>query len=411
MRFLLTAARKDLLRLARDPMSLLVWMGIPVFTGLLLLVVFGGRPATPHGLLLVADEDGTLISGVVSTAFAQGELGKMFLVEKVEQAAGRRRMARGEASALLVVPKGFSEAVLRNQRCQLKVVTNPSQRILPRIVEEVASVLADSAFYVNAIAGDQLRVFAVPPPGGVWTYPDATIAGVSTAFNRLAESLRKYINPPVIKLETGVRKDATPEGPDIPKLFFPSMLSMTVLFFAQGLSGDIWKERNHHTLRRIASTAAPLWQFLAGKLIALASALALAGAAGLACARWLLGLPVPNPVLAALWVVASGAALYLFLTLLQMLAASARAANLLVNFCFFPLAMLGGIFFPFEMMPAGMAALARRLPMAWALMELRSLLADPAQAAHAAFAFAVLGAVCTLLFLLALARLKRGFAE
>jgi len=75
-------------------------------------------------------------------------------------------MARGEASAVLIVPKGFSDAVPRNQRCQLKVVTNPSQRILPRIVEEIASVLADGAFYLNAIAGDQLRVFAELPPGG-----------------------------------------------------------------------------------------------------------------------------------------------------------------------------------------------------------------------------------------------------
>jgi ABC-2 type transport system permease protein len=375
------------------------------------MAVFGGRTATPHGLLLVADEDGTFVSNLVPTAFAQGELGKMFLVEEVEQAAGRRRMARGEASALLVLPKGFSAAILRNERCRMTLVTNPSQRILPQIVEEIVSVLADGAFYLNAIAGDQLRIFSEPPAGGATTYPDATIAGISTAMNRLAESLGKYINPPVIKLETGVKEVPAGGGLNIPALFFPSMLSMAVLFFAQGMSGDIWKERDRYTLRRLASTAAPLWQMLAGKVLALAGVLAVAGALGFACARWMLGLTVSSPVLMILWIVAAGLALYLFLMLLQMLAASERAGNLLVNFCFFPLAMMGGIFFPFEMMPAGMAAIARNTPVGWALTELRSFLSGPADPARTAFAFTLLGVFSLILFLLALTRLKRSFAR
>lgn len=315
MRFLLAGARKDLRRIAREPVALLVWLGIPVFVAVLLIVIFRGGSVSPHGLLLIADEDQSLLSGAIPTMFTQGELGKMFQVRKVEQAAGRRSMQSGEASALLVIPKGFGDAILLNGRSRLQVVTNPSQRILPQIVEETVSILADGAFYLNAVAGEQLRLLARPS-----SISDALAAGTAIEFNRLGTSLRKYVDPPLIELESGVRQAAQPGGPNITAMFFPGMLAMSVLFLSMGLSGDIWKERSSHTLRR------------------------------------LLGLTVQHPLAAALWAVAAAAVLYLFLVWLQTFAGSERAANLLANFCVFPFAMLGGAFFPFEMMPAWMAA-------------------------------------------------------
>jgi ABC-2 type transport system permease protein len=411
MRFVLASARKDLRRLAREPVTLLVWLGVPVFGGVLLMAIFGGKPAVPHGLLLVADEDCSLISRFVSGAFSQGEFGRLFLVEQVEQAAGHKRMAAGGASALLVIPQGFGAAVLRNQPTRVTVVTNPSQRILPRMVEEIASVLADGAFYLNAVAGDQLRTFAQPPPGGAPTFPDRTVMEVAAAFNRLGASLQKYVNPPLIRLDTGAPASAAETGFNVQALFFPGMMSMAILFFAQRLSGDIWKERRLGTLRRLVSTASPPWKLLAGKLLAVTAVFVLAAAVGFACARWLLGLAVASPLAMVLWTVGMGTASYLFLTLVQMLASSDRAGNLMGSFCFFPLAMLGGVFFPFEMMPAWMAALARRTPVGWLQSELRLLLSGPPDPLASAAVFAALGAVCLLLFALVLLRLKRRFAR
>jgi len=411
MRFILATARKDLRRFARDPVSLLLWLGIPVFVAVLLSVVFGGGQATPHGVLLVADEDGTFVSGMLATAFSQGELGKMFVVEKTDQTLGRRRMRRGEASALLVVPKGFSDAVLRDQRCELKMITNPSQSILPQIAEETVSILVEGAFYLNAVAGEQLRVFAGGPPGGASTFPDATIARISTEFNRLAASVRKYVDPPLIKLESAVQQEPQASRPNMAAMFFPSMLGMSLVFLALGLSGDIWKERAAQTLRRVASTPAPMWSFLVGKLAAAAAVFVLPAMGGLVCARWLLDLTIIRPLVAGAWLVASGAALYLILVLLQTLAGSARAANLLANFCIFPLAMMGGAFFPFEVMPAWMAVIGRRTPVGWALTQLRLLMDGKLSAGEVLAAFAVLGGAGALMCLVTFVRLRRSFAQ
>ncbi len=102
MRAVWISARKDLRRMLRDPMALAMWVGIPVLVAVLLFLVFGRRgEAVPQGRLLVADEDGSLLSSLLAGAFGQGELGNMLMVEKVKPEEGRRRMNRGDASALL----------------------------------------------------------------------------------------------------------------------------------------------------------------------------------------------------------------------------------------------------------------------------------------------------------------------
>ena len=52
---------------------------------------------------------------------------------------------------------GFSDAVLREQPTTLLLLTNPAQRILPRIVEEGLAIVADGTFYVHRVLGPELR--------------------------------------------------------------------------------------------------------------------------------------------------------------------------------------------------------------------------------------------------------------
>ena len=77
------------------------------------------------------------MSRTIRGAFGNEPVSKMIAVESVEREEGLRRMDRGEASALLIVPKGFQNAYFRNQPVQLQLVENPAQRILPKIIEEM----------------------------------------------------------------------------------------------------------------------------------------------------------------------------------------------------------------------------------------------------------------------------------
>ncbi|HNY40808.1 MAG TPA: hypothetical protein PKJ41_10450, partial [Bryobacteraceae bacterium] len=112
MRLLIASFKKEALRVSRDPFAFALWLGIPFSILLLMNLAFGGRSSSgprPQGVILIADLDGTLLSGALNSAFSQGPLGDMFKPEKTTEADGRGRMAKGEASALIIVPKGFQD--------------------------------------------------------------------------------------------------------------------------------------------------------------------------------------------------------------------------------------------------------------------------------------------------------------
>ena len=401
MPFLLAAIKKDLRRLGRDPLALAISFGIPLVIVTLITLVFGGGQSAPQGRLLVADEDGTLLSQALKSAFSREPLSKMLVLETTGREEGRRRMDRGDASALLIVPKGFQEAFLQNQPAQLQLVTNPAQEILPNIVEETLSIVVDGGFYLQRQAAIPLRAIAAEK-----TPSDDTVARVSVALNRLGRSLTKYLNPPLIDLELHVAA-AKRENQNVAALFLPAMLFMGLLFVANAHALDIWKEQSWGTLRRLATTPVSMGALLGGRVISLAvilSGLALVGVAGM---RWFAHVAVASVSLATLWVVLSGTAFYLFLVTIAVHAPGPRAANVIGNLVVFPLSLVGGSFFPFEMMPDWMASIGRLTPNGWAVTEFKAFVAGSAHMQDLLAGAAFMAAVGTLLFLWTSRRMRK----
>ncbi|MCL6543681.1 MAG: ABC transporter permease [Bryobacteraceae bacterium] len=405
MRTALLCARKDLLRMARDPVGLGVWLGMPILVALALLALFGREDPRPQGVLFIADDDRTFLSSLAARAYTQGELGQMITTRAVPLEEGRRRMQAGEGSALLVIPKGFSAAVLGSGRATLELVTNPSQAILPGMLEEITEILADGAWYLQQLAGEDLRRFTELSGRP----PDRMIADFSLRIAHLIDRVGGYVDPPVID----VVRDAPPSeaaGPvPVTSLMFPSMVSMAVLFLAYGYAGDIWREKLGGTLLRTAVTPVSMSQWLGGKLLALGVLFGSVGLAALVVAKLALDLSVHNGALSVCWVVVAGLGMHLLMLLLQIAAGDIRTAHVTANITVMTLAMLGGSFFPFEMMPAWLARAGQWTPNGWALLKLRGMLDGSADAAGIASAFGIAAAVSGLLFWWASRRLRNRF--
>ncbi len=406
MPFAWTCALKDLRRFRRDPIQLLVWIGIPVFAAVMVFLVFGRERVVPRGVLLVADEDQSLVSSLLAGAYGQGPLGDMLTVEKVTPEAGRKRIDVGDGSALLRIPKGFGSAVLNGTPTHLYLVTNPAQNILPQIIQETTSLLGDAAFYLQAVAGDRLRSLAT---GEAPT--DSRVAEAAVAFNRLGTAISGYLDPLRIELVT---QTSTPkpevDSSSLGATFLRSMLFLSVLFVALGFSGEIWKERRQGVLRRFLVAPARVESFLAGRLLGLGVILLLLTACGFGAGYAVLGAKPANLVVAGLFVPLAGLALYLLLQLLVLFAPNERAASVLGNLVMFPLAMAGGSFFPFEMMPGWLAAIGRWTPNGWAVTQVGVLLDGKAGPAGVLWMFAVVVVVGGAAFLMVARHLRRGFA-
>jgi len=373
----------------------------------------GGRGGPkPQAHVLVVDEDDSALSGFLLGALSQEAAGNFVRAETVDLVSGRARIAKGEASALLIIPQGFSDAVLREEPCTLQLITNPAQRILPGMVEESLSILVDASFYIHRLLGEDLQRFAGGPGPGLFTFPDQQIADFSVKVNRLAESIRDYLDPLVIELEAATDKvEEEQEQPGFAQLFLPGILYMSLLFMAQGLSEDLWQERMQKTLRRIVYSPQSTAAFLAGKTLYGFLLMAAVGAVTLALGYLYFGLRASNLPLAIAWTAFSGVVLQVGMIALQLHCPSQRAASIVGMTLIFPLMMIGGSFFPFEAMPAWMVAIGKRTPNGWALQQLRGILEQQVEPQALGLAFVGLALTGGMLFVLSARRLGHGFAQ
>ncbi len=409
MRYVWAAALKDIRRRLRDPLALLIWLGIPFVILALLSLVFRGGDISPQARLLVVDQDDSMVSGLLVGVFAQGDMAQLVQAEEVSEEEGRRRIDEGDGSALLIIPEQFGNAVLTSQPTRLTLLTNPSQSILPSILEEILSLLVDAVFYLQRLAGEPLAAFASGPPEGAAGFSDPFIAATSIEINQLMTSLTEYLNPPRLDVSIEIEESEEHKSLNLGALFFQSMFFLAILFAAQGMSDDVWVEHRLGTLRRALTLPPGVGGFLAGKLLAGFLLMLAMAVAGISAGAAIYGFPAANVAPSALWAATSGMALLVLFLLLQLFATSQRAGSILSTLVLFPMMMLGGTFFPFEAMPGWMAAIGRRMPNGWALERLKELLSGSATAETMLPATAALLATLVVGTWLAARRLRGGF--
>jgi ABC-type multidrug transport system permease subunit len=408
MAFLRVVLWKDLQRMLRDPASLLIAISIPLMIGGLLKLL-NSDSGKPTARLLVADQDSTFLSALFTGATQRGELGDMIHSEAVKEDEGRRLMDKGRASGLLIIPAGFTDAVLDRKPVTLTLITNPSQRILPGILEETFRTFVEGLNVIGQVFQGSLNPLVQKMRRSEDVPPDALVAQFSVEMNQFTRRVRPYLFPPVIQLDTVNLEDAEKKAPErtFGDIFFPSMFFMAVIFVAQTLSDDVWKEKTKGTLRRTLMTPLSMALFLLGKILAAACLLAVVSLVALGAARWVLHLPFTGIPLAAVWTTLAGTFMLLLFTALQLTASSQRGGHLLGSAVTFPLAMLGGAFFPFEVMPDWLARIGKWTPNGWSLLRLREILDGKPQPDLLTITGLGLLALGSVLFLLSVKRMVR----
>jgi ABC-type transport system involved in cytochrome c biogenesis permease component len=359
MHFAIASFRKDIARWRQERNSFLIWLAIPLMIGGLLTLMSAGGGSGPSGTLLVDDQDDTLISGFVVGAFTQEQMGNLFVVQQVTAVEGAALMAAGEASGFLTIPSGFQDAFLNDTPITLPLKTNPSQVILPGIIENVTEVLLDAGFYLQAMFGSELR--KIQGSDDIDGPSNAFVSEVAIDINEKMQNLGESLTPLAFDLEIVEPPPAEPQ-PDIGLLFLPGIVLMALLFSSQGVSSDYWKERENGTLRRLVSSPGLLNQFVFGK--ALAAAVIIGVISGITMVlgflyhdvAWSKFLP------SMLFVASAGVGFFAWFAALQMLFSSQKGASLLTTILLFPLMMMGGSFFPLAALPNWLAEIGRMSP-------------------------------------------------
>jgi ABC-type multidrug transport system permease subunit len=362
MSFFLQAISKDLSRWRRDATALLIWISIPFLIGGLLTLLMDGGDARPHGILLVVDQDNSVLSGLVAAAYSQGELGELLSVEKVALDAGTEMIDAGDASGLLVIPSGFGAAFVNQTPITLTLQTNPSQVILPDIIRDVTEVLLDAGFYAQKLFSDEIRKIQAIDSGLEKGDSNAdTVAAIAVAVQHKIDNAAPYLFPPGLDVEMAKPQVDEP-AKSMAMLFLPGIILMAMMFSANGLAADYWIEREGGTLRRLMFAPGRLYGFVAAK--SLAAGLVMASIGGLTLIVGFLyhGIAWDRLLPSLLWIGASGIALFAWFSVLTMIGSTQRAGNLITSMLLFPLLMAGGSFFPLAALPDWIAAIGRHTP-------------------------------------------------
>lgn len=406
MSFLISSASKDLVRWSRDSVSVLLWLGIPFLIGGLLTLLMSADGAKPRGTLLIHDKDQTFLSGAIGSAFTQGQLGELIVVEMVTELDGEARIDAGDASAFLLIPEGFSTAILNAEPLNLLLTTNPAQTILPQIIGDVVEVLLDAGFYAQQMFASEISTALA-----AGNAPDSVlVANIAVSINEKLEAAGPLLFPPAFDIEI-LAPPAEQPSPPIALLFLPGIVLMAVLLAANGLAADYWSERELGTLRRLMYTPGRIQQFLLGKALAVAVITLLLAGLTLVAGFVYHGIPFAHFLPSLLFVTVAGVALFSWFGLLQMLANSRRAANLLTTILLFPLLMIGGSFFPFAAMPDGLAAIGRLTPNGFVVDRLTTEITGQSAWSINAGSWLLLLVATTLGLICSGWRLRNGFAR
>jgi ABC-2 type transport system permease protein len=175
------------------------------------------------------------------------------------------------------------------------------------------------------------------------------------------EAVAPRLFPPVIDIEIVEPPPAEP-SPPLALLFMPGIILMAVMFSANGLASDYWRERSQGTLRRLVFAPAQLGQFVTGKALAAATIISIVGGFTLVLGFLYHGVSWTKLPSSLIWISVSGVALFAWFSVLQMLFSTQKAASVISSALLFPLLMAGGSFFPMAVMPGWIAAIGRASP-------------------------------------------------
>lgn len=371
---------KDLRRRLARPQGLAINLAIPLVLAGMMLLAFGNLgkkkdddAAFPPIPILVLDEDKSVLSRFLAGAGANEETRKHLDIRPVADRAEGLARLRDEAAGLLVLPKGFGDAVLSGKKVEIELVKNPAQSVMPLVAEEGGQVLAlYLSIAAKLLGGDGQKLVALTNGKG-WDDPVAIAALITTVRERLT-GVQDLLLPPLIEV-----KDEKAEakrgagGFDFMSFMFPGMIVMGLFFVGLTQMSDLLTEGEAGTLRRMLVAPVGPGTVLVSKVVAvglvvLASA-ALLLAVGVAGFGISWGPPLPLAVATGVLCLAVTG----FAAILYSVVRTARQGSAFGSVIVMVMSLLGGAFVPTEMLPAWMQGLSLLTVSHWGNAMMRAL--------------------------------------
>jgi len=349
---------------------------IPVVLTIIVGMVFGGSgDVRIEGIkVLFVNEDEGLAGGFIKQGLEAPQSGKLIELKEVEFEDGRNLIDRGKASALIVVPPGFTDSLLDGSSVEITIVKNPSELFLPMIVEEILKteiVMLEGALDIFDEPIARFRSFLDEK-----TWPDAEkIAGLVNLSRDRIRLITPYFRDSLIAIDSHERKSDDSEfETNIFSYTFAGSLVIGLFFISMIALGDILREKNSGTMKRVLTAPTSVMQFIMGKalydvLLTGASYIIL-----LIFAGFMFNSTVRSPI--ALVALSIGVATVFpgMLTFVFGIVRNERVVSSIIPTLIVGLSMLGGAMIPYEQMGSSLKRIAPFSPVYWVVDGLKKVL-------------------------------------
>jgi ABC-2 type transport system permease protein len=398
MRKVLEIARLNLLQTFKDRAALISFIGLPLILTLVFgLTMGGGERRIAVGLV---DGDRTAYSAEMAKALPTSG----YELRPMSAQAAEGAVALGQLTAAIVVPKGFGADVMAGRDVTVTVVKNQQSTTAMAVTEAVRGA-------AQRMAGNGVAVRNVAEMyggGGPRGFTGAGEPGRRDAYD-YARSRWDPVAPVTVDAidvtRTSVRSDSQQATG-----FSQYSLGFTVtfmMFMALGAAGGFLEERELGTLARLLTTPTSKSQLIGGKVagiylttIAQAGFMIVAGAAVFAV-PWgsdPLGVAV---VLGAFALAATGMG-----TMMSTLVRTRGQLSAITSVLAIAMAMLGGCYWPIDIVSPAMRTIGMVTPNYWAMQGLVAVIVREQGLAAAIVPAAVLLGFAGVFFAVGLVRLR-----
>jgi ABC-2 type transport system permease protein len=329
--------RKEFVHVGRDRALIGFVVGLP----LLLVILFGYalRLKVDHLRVGIVDHDHTFFSVQVKDKITND--GQFKLIEMESESAIEDGLRRGVIRMGLVIPKGFTENLGRNQ-----------QTSFPLFVDGTMPTLAQAAMYGARVLveGDAFKSLILDDP------------------DNPAPKVREL----PIKMDSRVLFNPEMRDSDF---FLPGTIGIVLMIVVMTLSLGLVKEKEQATIEQLLVTPLARFPLIAGKMIPYGIIAFFDFLLVSALARAMFGLPIERNLLGVLLLGA------LFILALLALAAALTTfaqtqlqATFLGIFVIVTSVLMSGFVFPIEAIPPWLQPVAWALPMTYFIDAIRGIM-------------------------------------
>jgi len=340
-------ARNSVRRMLRDRSNLFFVFILPIVLLLVIGLVFGGGFESRVGLVVL--DDGPLARELAARI---DDLETLDVVRVESEPVGRTGTRRNELDAVVVIPDGYSDAVLAGQNAELAYISSPNaggfevQSILGAVIAEEASELRAARFAAAQTGADPADALETARAVGE---QNATVAVVREG-------------------------DESGAGTGQFDLGASQNLVMFMFITAMASSVALIQSRRLGVSTRMLSTPTSARTIVAGETLGRFLVTMLQGLFIVIAAAILFGVNWGDPVAASFIVITfalagTGAGMLLGSTF-----SNEQQAGGIAVFLALILAALGGAMVPLEIFPPTMLKVAHLTPHAWALDGLSELI-------------------------------------